>query len=361
MIKSVDHVAAMASYPLADLSAPAGKRLLLLSQNESMRSPSPLALAAAENALADANLYPDSNWTELRSAIAKIHNIPAGDIVCGTGSLDLIGCIAHAYADAENAILSTQYGYLFFQTAAQFSNARFDVAPEVNFTVSADALLAKVAPDTRVVFVANPGNPTGTRIPKSELLRLRTGLPKDTLLVIDEAYGEFSDGMDDPIFDMVNEGNTVVLRTFSKAYGLAGMRVGWGYFPPKIGAEVRKLLNPSNISGVSQAAATAAVQDQSYMKETVALTATQRDRFFDHVRDLGLVAPESYTNFVLVKLPSTDTAASAENMLRNEGILVRGMKGYGLPDCLRITIGTKADMDFTAKTLTLWHKTEAST
>lgn len=360
MIKSVDHVAAMASYPLADLNAPAGKRLLLLSQNESMRSPSPLALSAAESTLTNANLYPDSNWTELRSAIAKVHNIPAGDIVCGTGSLDLIGCLAHAYADAENAILSTQYSYLFFRTAAQFTNARFDIAHEVNFRMSVDALLDKLAADTRIVFVANPGNPTGTRIAKSELLRLRAGLPKDILLVIDEAYGEFADGLDDPTFDMVAKGNTVVLRTFSKAYGLAGMRVGWGYFPPNIGTEVRKLLNPSNISDMSQAAATAAVQDQSYMKETIALTAEQRKRFYDHVRDMGLHAPQSFTNFVLVKFPDTDVAISAENMLRNEGILVRGMKGYGLPDCLRITIGTKPDMDFTAKTLTLWHKTETS-
>lgn len=353
-ISAVPHIAAMTPYALADLSVPAGKRLISLAQNESLRGPGPLAVQAARQALCSAQLYPDPDWVALRGAIAEVHGVPAGTILCGAGSMELIGCLAHAYGGPGARILSTQYGYAFFRTAAEITNAGFDIAPETGFTVGVDALLSAVRANTKMVFLANPGNPTGTRISADEIRRLRNGLDARILLVVDEAYGEFADGQDAPVFDLARQGNTVVLRTFSKAYGLAGMRVGWGVFPGPVAAEIRKILNPNNISAASQAGACAAMQDQDYMKETCAITASLRESFTDQLRALGLAVERSHTNFVLIRFAGEQQAQSACRALRAEGILMRGMGSYGLRDCLRATVGSSADMAFAARVLSDW-------
>ena len=255
MIRPVRDVAALSAYQLADLTGIRAGRIISLSQNESLRPPSPLALQAAANALADGHLYPDPEWTALRQAIAALHGLPADTILCGSGSMELIACIARAFADRSRAVLAPAHSYPFFRTATALARSRFDAAPEADGTVSVDALLNAVRPDTGLVFVANPGNPTGTRISRSELVRLREALPNDALLVIDEAYGEFADNLDPPMFDLVNRSDTVILRSFSKAYGLAGFRVGWGCLPAAVAAEVRKVMAPNNISSAAQAAA----------------------------------------------------------------------------------------------------------
>ncbi|WP_224380132.1 aminotransferase class I/II-fold pyridoxal phosphate-dependent enzyme [Roseovarius carneus] len=247
MTHALPHIAAMTPYALADMVAPPGIELISLSQNESLRPPSPEAVRAATQSLADAG-YPDPDWTDLRAALGDLHAITAEGILCGTGSLDLIGCLMRAVAGSGRAVLSSAHAYPFFKTAAQIANARFDTGPEQGCTVSVDALLDAVQPDTRVVFVANPENPTGTRIPKSELTRLRAGLRADILLVLDEAYGEFADHLGERCWDMVDVGNCAVLRTFSKAYGMAGYRVGWGLFPSALRGEIRKVMNPNNVT-----------------------------------------------------------------------------------------------------------------
>ena len=354
MIPPVPHVSAMAAYALADLESPEGKRLISLSQNESLRPPSPDVTAAIQNAAGMPHLYPDPDWTDLRYAIADLHGIDPDQIICGNGSLDLIGCIARAYLDPHRAALVPAHAYPFFRTATQTTGARLDAAPEENATVDVDALLHLISAETRVVFVANPGNPTGTRIPRSELIRLRDELPEDVLLVIDEAYGEFADHLSEPMFDQVARDNTVVLRTFSKAYGLAGLRVGWGLFPPAIGGEVRKLLNPNNVALAGQLAARAAVLDQTYMRETCAITAERRDAFAVRIRQTGLAVPNSFANFTLIHFPSAQAATEADTALRAEGVFLRPQTGPGLPDCLRATTGAAEDMDFTAGLLSDW-------
>lgn len=336
----------MTPYALAGLQPPPGKPLISLAQNESALPPSPAALEAGARALADSALYPDPDWSDLRRSITEIHGLAADQILCGSGSMELILCLTQCYAGHGDEVLSSQYAYAFFQTAAAITQATYVAAPEEGFTVAVDSLLNAVTSHTRIVFVANPGNPTGTRINKSELVRLRRDLRDDILLVIDEAYGEFADGADEPAFDMVQQGNTVVLRTFSKAYGLAGMRVGWGVCPPEISAEVRKILNPNNINIVGQAACAAAMADQSYMRETCRITATRRDRFSDNVRRLGLSVPDSSTNFVLINFGSPAAAVIANEALQAEGVFMRGMGGYGLPDALRATIGAEDHMQF---------------
>ena len=358
MTKPVPHISAMSPYALAELNAPAGKRLISLSQNESLHPPSPHAIRAAADAVRNAHLYPDPEWADFRQVLAQLHDIPAEGILCGNGSMELIASLTHAFADAKNAILAPAHAYPFFRTAAQLAQARFDIAPEDNCSVSVDALLAAVQPDTRLVFVANPGNPTSTRVPRSELLRLRNGLRDDILLVIDEAYGEFSDHLNEPMFDLVKRGNTVVLRTFSKAYGLAGMRVGWGLFPEHVAHEIRKVMNPNNISVAGQAAARAAILDQDYMSETVHMTSALRLQVTRQLRDHGFDVAESFTNFILIRFANPEMAQSADAALRAEGVFLRPQGGAGLPHCLRMTIGSSEDLEFSVSILKRWKQEE---
>ncbi len=361
MITANAHIAAMAPYALADMSVPSGKRLISLAQNESSLPASPCAIAAGRDALQKSQLYPDTNWTGLRTAISNVHELHADDILCGGGSMELFACLLQCYAGPGDRVLSTQYGYAFFRSATLAVGADYTAAPEQDFTVCVDALLAGADASTRIVCVANPGNPTGTRIARSELVRLRAGLDDDILLVIDEAYGEFADGPGEHTFDLAARGNTVILRTFSKAYGLAGLRVGWGVFPSSIARELRKLLISNNVSIASQAAAEAAMRDQGYMHTVCAETSARRDRFADRMRDLGLQVPQSHANFVLLKFASADAAARADRSLRAEGIVLRGMGGYGLPDCLRATIGSEADMERVIRLMSDWSKTGKQT
>jgi len=353
-------IASMAPYALPDLSVPSGKRPVLLAQNESAMAPSPAALEAARAALARARFYADSEWDGLRSAIAGLHGIDPATIVCGAGSMELIQMLALAYLGPGDRALSPAYGYLYFRTVVQIAGAALDLAPERDFTVDVDALLAAVRPETRIVFVANPGNPTGTRIGRADLLRLREGLPAGVLLLIDEAYGEFADAPGEAVFDLPEKGNTAVLRTFSKVYGLAGMRVGWGVFPDAVARELRKVRNPGSVSAVSLAAAAAAMRDQPYMRQVRDETAARRDRFAGAMRQLGLTVPESHTNFVLIRFAAADAARRADAALRAEGVVLRPMGGYGLPDCLRATIGAEDEMELARDVLAAWVERDAS-
>ncbi|MFY0312289.1 pyridoxal phosphate-dependent aminotransferase [Leisingera sp. D0M16] len=344
MIRAVPHVAAMAPYALADLG---GEGTISLAQNESAFAASPAAIAAGKAVLEQMPLYPDPEWPELRAAVAEVHSLDPANVLCGAGSMELIGCLIRAFAGPGDQVLGTDYGYAFVASASAQVQADYVKARERELTVSVYDILPAVTPETRIVFVCNPGNPTGTLIPNSDLLRLREGLPADVLLVVDQAYAEFADADNDPaeIFALVERGDTVVMRTLSKAYGLAGARAGWGYFPPEIAGEVRKLLNPNNISIPSQAMAAAAMRDQAHMHDVVSQTAAIRDGFSEGCRALGLEVPQSHTNFVLIRFASPDQAKAADAALRAEKLLMRGMGGYGLDDCLRATICSQEVMD----------------
>ncbi|MEM8776125.1 MAG: histidinol-phosphate transaminase [Pseudomonadota bacterium] len=343
-MKPQPHIANMAPYALADLSTPEGKRLISLSQNESMRGPAPSVPAAVAQAVTASHAYPDPDWTDLRRVLAARCCINPDMILCGNGSLDLIGCLARAFLGDGDAALAPAHAYPFFRSATIMTGARFDKAPESNLEADVDTLLAGVTPETRILFLANPGNPTGTRLPRIELLRLRQELSEDILLILDEAYGEFSDYLGEPMFDLIDRGNTVLLRTFSKAYGLAGMRVGWGYFPPFIRDQVRKVMNPNNVSYLSQIAALAALNDHDYMQATCTETARVRDAFISEMRDLGVSVLDSFTNFALLRFASTSQASNIDARLRAEGIFARPQAGAGLPDCLRVTVADEGDM-----------------
>ena len=304
--------------------------------------------------MATSMLYPDPDWTSLREAIAERHHLQANNILCGNGSLDLIGALARVYAGPNRAVLAPAHAYPFFKTAAQLAEARFDTANEIEFTVDVANLVSSVRPDTGVVFVANPGNPTGTRISKSELVRLRAGLRKDILLVIDEAYGEFADDLDESCFDMMAGGNTVVLRTFSKAYGMAGYRVGWGLFPPAIAREIRKVLNPNNVSLIAQTVAREAIRDHTYMRETCMLVGSNKTQATAELRSAGFRIPDSHTNFLMINFENEMRARQADEALRKQGIFLRRQASVGLPQMLRMTIASKADVNAAVGELVKW-------
>ena len=341
MIRPCAYVAAMAAYALADLG---GEEKPTLAQNESAFPPSPLAKAAGIAALDRTALYPDPDWQTLRSSIAAAHGVTRDLILCGAGSMDLIDTVIRAFSGPGEEVLATSYSYLFAAAATSRATATYITVPEADFRVSVDALLAAVTARTRIVFICNPGNPTGTRIPNSDILRLRKGLRDDILLVIDQAYGEFDDQDQAPVFALAERGDTVILRTFSKAYGLAGQRVGWGIFPPAIGAEVRKLQNSNNVTIVGLAMAAAALADQAYMRETVTRTAALRDRFRTRLVKAGYAVPESLTNFLMIPFVDQRAARRADAELRKAGIIMRGLGGYGLPHCLRATIAPEEVM-----------------
>lgn len=337
MIKAVPHVAAISPYALADLGR-AGA--VSMAQNESAFAPSPAAIKAGQAALENAALYPDPDWQDLRAAIATVHGLKPGQILCGAGSMELISALFGGFAGKGDTVLGSQFGYALGPLACGLAQAGFVVAAEPGYAVSVESLIKQITPQIRMVYLCNPGNPTGTLIANAKLVDLRAALPDNVLLVIDQAYGEFGDMAQNraEMFALVEQGNTVILRSFSKAYGLAGARVGWGYFPPAVAAEMRKLLNPNNISGVSQAMATAAMDDQEYMQKVVTQTSDIRDRFARDLREMGINVPPSYTNFVLLRFDSEEVATQADQALRAEGLLMRRMGGYGLPHCLRATI-----------------------
>ncbi len=345
----------MESYALPDISTPGGLEPIVLAQNEHAYPPSQKVQDAVKAALDRGQLYPDSEWVELRGAIAAVHNLNPDNIVCGSGSMELMSSLMLAFLSPHDRLLMTQYGYLFMRTLAKLVGVTLDVAAEPNYRVDIDALLTELKPDTKLVFIVNPGNPCGSVIHNDEIRRLREALPDNLLLLVDEAYAEFvDDDFYQPIFDLTELGNTVITRTFSKIYGLAGLRVGWGYFPDQVRDQVRKVLNPGNVSLLSQVAATTAMQDQQTAVAARRQIAQQRDFLSNAISRLGLSVVPSQTNFILVDFITQQKAVSAFNYLREHRLVVRPMAAYGLPTCLRITIGTEEQMLLTAKTLTEW-------
>ncbi|MEM8623474.1 MAG: histidinol-phosphate transaminase [Pseudomonadota bacterium] len=334
-------IARLAPYAVADLPASSGS-VIALAQNESLRGPSPRALEAAAAALSDGALYPDAGWRKLRAALAAQHGLDEGQILCAAGSMELIRGISMAYLGPGLRAVAPAHAYPYFLTATALMGAETDLVAEVGMTVDVDALLAAIRSETRVLWLANPGNPTGTALPAAEIMRLREALPSRVLLVLDEAYGEFAE--EGPFWPLVGHGDTVVLRTFSKAYGLAGFRIGWGLFPPAIAEELNKVLPPGGVTAASQAAALAALQDQAYMHETVEMTAALRDDLAARARALGFEVPVSRANFVLLRFGDAERAARADARLRAGGVYLRPAAGAGLPHCLRATVGPAAAM-----------------
>lgn len=315
------------------------KRVIKLSSNEGALGPSPKAVAAVQDMAGDMHRYPDGGASKVRKALAARWGVDAERIVCGAGSDELLGMLCRAYAGPGDEVLYSAHGFLMYAIAAKSCGATPVTAPEVDLTAHVDNLLAAVTPRTKIVFLANPNNPTGTYLPAEEVARLRAGLPEHVLLVIDAAYAEFVSKNDyTPGVELVEAtANTVMCRTFSKIFALGGLRLGWAYCPPAIADVLNRVRNPFNVAAPALAAGLAALEDAAYMD----LCREHNDYWLgwmlDELTKLGLETTPSVCNFVLVKFPD---ANEADAFLRSQGLIVRAMGGYGLGDWLRITIGT---------------------
>ncbi|GAA4049667.1 histidinol-phosphate transaminase [Parerythrobacter jejuensis] len=326
-----------------------GRQLVKLSANENPLGCSPQALDAL-NAPANPATYPDPDATALRAKLAEVHGLNAKRIVCGTGSDELLNLAAQAFAGPGDEVLFSKYSFSVYDIAARRCGARPVEAADDQYTADVDALLDAVNETTRVVFLANPNNPTGTYLPRTEVERLHAGLPADVLLVIDQAYAEYlTPEEDDGGFLLAAaHSNVLVTRTFSKAYGLAGERIGWATGAPHLIDALNRIRGPFNVTNSGQAAGLAALSDQAFISATREHNTTQLARFSDAMAALGnrgIRPVPSKANFALVLFEGELDAAEALAAIAAGGYAVRHLPGQGLPHALRITIGTAEQMD----------------
>jgi len=332
-----------------------GRPLVKLSANENPLGTSLDALAAGEGATVP-SLYPDPDSKALRSALGELHGIDPARIVCGTGSGELLNCAAAAFAGPGDEVLYVRYGFSLYEIVARRCGAEPVTAPDADYGTDIDALLSAVTERTRVVFLANPNNPTGTYMIRADLARLHAALPADVLLVVDQAYAEYvAPEDDDGALELAAaHGNVLVTRTFSKAYGLAGDRVGWATGDARLVELVNRIRGPFNLGNVAQARTVAAVRDTAFVEASRAHNASERARFVAAIEALGnqgLRAVPSEANFVLVLFEGALSAEAAYAGLAERGYIVRWLPGQGLPHGLRITIGRREELDAIAAAL----------
>jgi len=324
------------------------ERIIKLASNEGPFGPSPKAVEAMKDAAEIQHRYPDGGATALRHKLADKYKLDADRIVCGAGSDELLGLLCRAYAGEGDEVLYSDHGFLMYPIAAKAAGATPVTAMETELTTDVDAMLEAVTDKTKIVFVANPNNPTGTYIPKTEMARLRNGLRDDILLVIDAAYAEFmtEDDYEAGIELVERTQNTVMTRTFSKMYGLGGVRLGWAYGSAEIADVLNRARNPFNVTALALAAGEAALDDELFVAKTRKHNTTWLRWTEEECRKLGLQCTTSYANFALVRFPHQDGHSSrqADAFLRSKGIIVRAMAAYGLGDCLRVSIGTEEEM-----------------
>jgi histidinol-phosphate aminotransferase len=329
----------------SELAGPA--RVIKLSANESALGPSGKAVAALQDAALASHRYPDGAAVRLRAAIGRRFQLDPAQIVCGAGSDELIQLLLRAYAGPGDEVVYSAHGFLMYKLGALGVGAMPVAAPERGLRADVDALLARVGSRTRMMFVANPNNPTGSYLTADELARLHQELPDDVLLVIDAAYAEYVRANDYGTgLELVDRADNVVMtRTFSKLFGLAALRLGWLYGPPPVVDVINRLRGPFNVGTPAQVAGIAALEDLDHQERSRAHNERWLPWLAGALADLGLRVHPSIANFVLVEFdpegPRTAPAASA--WLENQGIIARPMAAYGLPDCLRLSVGLEAE------------------
>lgn len=336
-------------------SAPGVARVYKLSSNESPLGASPKAIAAYRTVADKLADYPDGSSTRLREAIGAKYGLDPARIVCGCGSDDLLHLLASAYIGPEDEGIFTTHGFLVYEIAVLAAGGKPIIVPETNLKADVDAILAHVSDRTRMVFIANPNNPTGTYVSMAEIKRLHDHLPAHVMLVIDGAYAEYvrrndySSGME----LVTSHDNVVMTRTFSKIHGLANLRLGWAYVPDHVADVLNRIRGPFNVNGPALEAGIAAIEDGDH----VAHAADHNEKWLaylsEEVTKAGLTYTPSVANFLLVHFPTTPgkTAVDAEQFLTKRGLIVRNVASYKLPHCLRITIGTEESTKLVAQAL----------
>ena len=338
-------VMAIHAYVPGKSSAPGVAKVYKLSSNETPLGPSPRAVEAYRGVAEHLQDYPDGGAADLRHAIGRAFGLDPTRIVCGFGSDDLLTLLARVYlADGDEAIHTT-HGFLVYPIATLSTGAKPVVAAETDHTADVDAILAAVTPRTRIVFLANPNNPTGTYLPFDEVKRLHRGLPPRVLLVLDAAYAEYvrRNDYESGIELVATSDNVVMCRTFSKVHGLAAVRLGWMYGPAHVVDAVNRVRGPFNVSAPASAAGIAAIQDAEHVERSVAHNERWRAWLTAEIGKLGLDVTPSVANFILIHFPHANgrSAAEADSALTSRGLILRQVGAYGLPHCLRLTVGTE--------------------
>lgn len=322
-----------------------GSKLHKLSSNETPLGASPEAIEAFKAQAGHLELYPDGGSSALRDAIAEVYGLNAQRIICGNGSDEILELVARAYIGPGDEGIFTEHGFLVYKIAILAAGGTPVIAPEKDLATDVDAILARVTDRTKVVFLANPNNPTGTYIPFEEIRRLHAGLPPHVLLVLDAAYAEYvrRNDYEAGMELAATAENVLMTRTFSKIYGLAALRLGWAYGPAHLIDVLNRIRGPFNVSAAAQAAGIASVRDRAFVETAVAHNETWLPWVTSELEALGLTVTPSVGNFVLIHFPATPgkTAAEADAYLSDRGCVLRSVAAYGLPDALRMSIGTE--------------------
>jgi histidinol-phosphate aminotransferase len=344
-----DYVRAIAPYqagkPIAEVAREFGldeASIVKLASNENPFGVPESSVKAMAAAAADLGRYPDANGFELKAALAKRYDVPADWITLGNGSNDILEIAAHAFVQRGQAVVYAQYSFAVYALATQGVGARAIVVPAKDYGHDLDAMAAAIDADTKLVFIANPNNPTGTFIPAAQIEAFLKKVPADVIVVLDEAYNEFlAPGQQFESAQWVRTyPNLVVSRTFSKAYGLAGLRVGFGIAQPALTDLMNRIRQPFNVNSLAQAAAIAALNDKEFLDKGAKNNAAGYQQFVEAFEEMGLEYVPSFGNFVLVKVGEDEGAGARVNLaLLKQGVIVRPVGNYGLPQWLRISIG----------------------
>ncbi len=321
-----------------ELGLPA-EGIIKLASNENSLGPSRLALAAMRKALAHVNLYPDGNAFYLKQKLATKLDLTPAHLILGNGSNEIIEFIGHALIAPGAEVVVSQYCFAVYPIVTAMMGGKLVVVPAKNYGHNLDAMLAAITPNTRVVFVANPNNPTGTSVRRADLARFVAAVPENVLVALDEAYIEFLDQQLDLVSEIRSgrKPNLLLMRTFSKIYGLAGLRLGYGMGHPELIAELEKVRQPFNVNALAQVAALAALDDSAHAEKTRRMTSRGLKFFARAFRKLGLEFIPSSANFILVRVEDGERVFQA---LQRQGVIVRPMGGYQLPEWVRISVGT---------------------
>ena len=316
--------------------------VLKLSSNENPLGAPESAREAFARAVHDLHRYPPTDHASLRQAIGEAWRLDAGRIICGVGSDEIIHFLCQAYAGPKDEVIHTEHGFAMYRISGLAAGAKPVEVRERERITDVDNILSACNRRTKLVFVANPNNPTGTMLPLSELGRLAEGLPPQTLLVIDGAYAEYVEGYDAGAALVDVRENVVMTRTFSKIYGLGGLRVGWGYGPKDVIDVLNRVRGPFNLSTAALAAAEAAVRDRAWVHRCRTENARWREWLARTLAEMGVPSDVASANFILARFADPAEANACDAHLRSEGIIVRRVAGYKLPHCLRITVGDEA-------------------
>lgn len=345
--KALDYVKAIAPYqpgkPISELARELGldeSRIVKLASNENPLGISPLARQAIEKCLNELALYPDGNGFALKQAISTKLGVEMSQIVLGNGSNDVLDLVARAYLAPGSASVYSQHAFAVYPLAVQACGASGIEVPARDFGHDLPAMRAAITPDTRVVWVANPNNPTGTLLDAGELHAFIASLPQDLVIVLDEAYGEYltDDLRADSVAWLQEFPNLIITRTFSKAYGLAGLRVGYALAHPDVAGMLNRVREPFNVNSLAQAAAVAALADADFIRRSAELNRAGMVQLETGCKQLGLDYIPSFGNFICVRIGN---ATAMYRRLLELGVIVRPVANYGMPEYLRVSIGTE--------------------